>query len=71
MKNVLITGATGGIGSALIDSFYSNEVKVSAAEYDIVLSYFKSVFVVLICYFKFFMVAIAMVVTSSHSEQRS
>tara|TARA_B100000965_G_scaffold404075_1_gene433854 strand:+ start:1815 stop:2534 length:720 start_codon:yes stop_codon:yes gene_type:complete len=25
MKNVLITGATGGIGSALIDSFYSNE----------------------------------------------
>ena len=29
----------------LFDSFYSNEVKVSAAEYDIVLSYFKSVFV--------------------------
>ena len=25
MKNVLITGATGGIGSALIDVFYSNE----------------------------------------------
>ena len=25
MKNVLITGATGGIGSALIDCFYSNE----------------------------------------------
>ena len=25
MKNVLITGATGGIGSALIDSFYGNE----------------------------------------------
>ena len=24
-KNVLITGATGGIGSALIDVFYSNE----------------------------------------------
>ncbi|SVD30200.1 uncharacterized protein METZ01_LOCUS383054, partial [marine metagenome] len=25
MKNVLITGATGGIGSALIDAFYSKE----------------------------------------------
>ena len=25
MKNILITGATGGIGSALIDCFYENE----------------------------------------------
>ena len=25
MKNVLITGATGGIGSALIDVFYKNK----------------------------------------------
>ena len=31
MKNVLITGATGGIGSAILDIFYKNEFNIIAS----------------------------------------